>query len=270
MKIDVCSDLHVPINGMVDWGKIKNKDSDILIVAGDMSDSVFKSASVLNQAAEHYRQVFAVMGNHDFYDFASPENGLEVLRSLTSDPSKMVTILGGIRASASIGLGNRKHIAIIGDTGWYDWRSHIDLGISEEKARDAWNSYMNDPRFIDFGNTTPQQLADKQARHIKREISDIDSMDSYESTIIVTHMIPRQDLSYQHPTNMIWNALTPSYVNTGLSDLSDVNTNKKVKYHIYGHTHMRGMKEINGITYLNNALGMREERDGWFMVQIEV
>lgn len=270
MKIDVCSDLHVPINGNIDWGRVKNKDSEILIVAGDISDSIFKSASVLNQAADHYKQVFAVLGNHDFYDFASPENGLEVVRSLTASSHRLVTVLGGVRVSASVRLDSGKHLAIIGDTGWYDWRSHIDLGISEEKAKNTWNEYMNDARFIDFEGTSPQKIAYQQARNIKREISDIDGMPSYESTIVVTHMIPRQDLSYQHPTNMIWNALTPSYVNTGLSDLSDVNTNGKVKYHIYGHTHMRGMKDINGITYLNNALGMRDESNGWFMVQIEV
>ena len=270
MKIDVCSDLHIHKSGGVRWEAVKNKDSEILIVAGDISDSVFMTANVLNKAAEHYDRVIAVMGNHDFYDFASPTNGVEVLRSLTSSSHRIVDVLGGRKVDTSVRLGQGKELVLVGDTAWYDWKSHVDLGTSVEKAKEMWETYMNDPRHVDFEGHLPDHFARIQARNIKRAIADADGTSACSDIIVVTHMIPRQDLTYEHPTNMIWNALTPSYVNTELSDLSDVNTNGKVKYHIYGHTHMRGMKEINGITYLNNALGMRDEQNGWFMVQIEV
>lgn len=270
MKIDVCSDLHIPKNASLKWESIKNKDSEILIVAGDTSDSVFKTAEVLNRAADHYSRVIAVMGNHDFYDYASPTNGIEVLRSLTSSSHRIVEILGGNRVDTSIRLGKGKDLIVIGDTGWYDWKSHIDSGTTVEQAKEMWMDYMMDPSHIDFEGELPDHFAAVQARNIKRAIADADGTHSCSDIIVVTHMVPRKDLTYEHPTNMIWNALTPSYVNTELSDLSDVNTNGKVKYHIYGHTHMRSMKEINGITYLNNAFGIGEEQRSWFMVQIEV
>lgn len=270
MKIDVCSDLHVPKQGTVNWSSIKNQGSSILLVAGDISDSIFKSAEVLCDAAKYYDRVIAVLGNHDFYDYASPTNGASVMRSLTSGCHGIVTVLGGSQVETRIRLSPFEELSIVGDTGWYDWRSHIDLGISEKQAYDSWQQYMNDAIHINFDGMTPQDYAEIQAKRIRSAISEGNTCPSVESIIVMTHMVPRQDLTYEHPTNMIWNSLTPSYVNTGLTDISDVNTNRKVKYHVYGHTHMRGMSEINDIIYLNNACGMRDENIGWFMAQIDV
>ena len=92
MKIDICSDLHVPLNGSIQWSKIKNKDSTILVVAGDTSNSIFKTADVLNSASLLYDKVIAVLGNHDFYDYASPDNGIDAIGRLAKGN---VDVLGG-------------------------------------------------------------------------------------------------------------------------------------------------------------------------------
>ena len=76
-KIDIVSDLHVDqwnpnYNNKYPCGEISNNpynfkypESDILVIAGDISDDINISIDTLNTASEYYDKVIFVDGNHE-------------------------------------------------------------------------------------------------------------------------------------------------------------------------------------------------------------
>ena len=66
MLIDVVSDLHVDFwskDDAYDWKK--NKVADVVIVAGDVADSLELTVSELRKACAVYDKVMYVSGNHE-------------------------------------------------------------------------------------------------------------------------------------------------------------------------------------------------------------
>lgn len=78
---DIVSDLHFD-NGMqgspegilrtIDVTKYRNETARVLIVAGDTAERERDAADFLNNAAGHYEQVIAVLGNHDRLEDVAP------------------------------------------------------------------------------------------------------------------------------------------------------------------------------------------------------
>ena len=80
MLIDIVSDLHIDqwdktlrqdnplgsrINDPLDWHKVRNHDSKILVVAGDASDSIDMTIEYMNHVSSFYEHVLLVDGNHE-------------------------------------------------------------------------------------------------------------------------------------------------------------------------------------------------------------
>jgi UDP-2,3-diacylglucosamine pyrophosphatase LpxH len=55
-----------------------------------------------------------------------------------------------------------------------------------------------------------------------------------------------------------------------MKDVLTEDTNNKIKFWVYGHTHERKMIDINNVTYVNNSRGYPNEVANWSMVQIEI
>ena len=77
INIDIVSDLHIEqwdpsINNKYPSGKIKNypykfpnKKSNILIIAGDISDDINISLDYINELSKIYQNVLFIDGNHE-------------------------------------------------------------------------------------------------------------------------------------------------------------------------------------------------------------
>lgn len=262
MKIDICSDLHIG-NQSIDWFTVKNSDSKAIVVAGDTSNSIFKTISILNKMSECYDYVISVMGNHEFYDFSRPEFVDLLLPLLNSN----VFILKD--GKPVILNDNGRNIAFVGDTGWYDWQCYVDRGITKEQAFNSWNLYSNDSKYIDF-KSFPDELSLDQSIKIQNSVLDLSENPDIDSMVIVTHTVPNRTISKWKSKDDLWNKLTPSYVNTNMENIHENDPENKIKAFIYGHTHERSDLIINGIRYINNSVGYGHEAINWQMKEIEV
>lgn len=287
MKFDFCSDLHVdawhqttqlkyaPGAGPqsrdatgkfqhIDWAWYKNPDSNVLIIAGDISNSIDTTADVFIDASKVYEWVVVVEGNHEHYDITRKmAHNTEYLESLLKPYQNIILLNGNSRQ-----IGD---VLFTGALGWYDWSGWESRGITIAQAYMAWESGSNDSRYPRFAELKgPSHLALVHAFQVTEEVRAAQSNDTVEKIVVVTHTSPRSELMYWHPTNDGWNKLTPSYMNSKMSSVLEADTSKKIKAWIYGHTHERKMVDIDGITYANNACGYPRESSPWSLPQMEV
>lgn len=287
MKIDFCSDLHVDAwhghNSIhdpkrrtwlgepfastyvdIDWALYKNPDSEVLVIAGDIANTMITTVNVIECAALEYEHVIVVEGNHDHYaSELNVNDGMEFLKAqLARFPN--VTYLDGESMLLLDG------VAFYGACGWYDWKAYEQQGISDFTAKRTWAQYSNDSRYPKFGTTGPEVLAMQQAVNLATQVRSANSDDKIHSIVMTTHMSPRADLMEWKAGDGVWNALTPSYVNTAMDMVLAENSNGKITHWIYGHTHSRQMEFKDGILYANNARGYPRENPPFSLTQIEV
>lgn len=287
MKIDFCSDLHVdawhsttqihdpdrrmwtgePNESMflyIDWRQYRNPESRVLVIAGDISNNLITTRQVVVAAAEEYEYVVVVEGNHDHYDTSmTVDQGMEFLASSLSQYTNVYHLKHDTILTVD-------GVAFLGATGWYDFKAFEDQGISDFTAKRAWNQYSNDSRCPDFGGKLVESIAAEQAINLASQVKKASEDDDIKSIVVTTHMSPRSDIMEWKVGDMIWNHLTPSYVNTALSQVIDADVNNKIGLWIYGHTHRRQMIEIDGVVYANNARGYPRENPPFTLTQIEV
>lgn len=287
MKIDFCSDLHVdawqghtmlhdPTRKMwlgepfkstflyLDWEAIKNPDSDVLVIAGDIANNMMITKEVLIGAANAYSYVVVVEGNHDHYDNdMSVDDGMVLLTNLVAQYPNIYHL----KHDTGLLVDG---VAFFGATGWYDFKAYENQGISDFMAKQTWKAYSNDSRYPTFGLKSPESLAAEQAINLADQVKKASEDPDITDIVVATHMSPRGDIMQWKDGQTVWNALTPSYVNTALSQVVDADVNGKIRYWIYGHTHHRQMTEINGIVYANNARGYPRENPPFSLTQIEV
>lgn len=287
MKFDVVSDLHVDIwfgktqlhipekrmwEGEpfksrflhIDWKYSGNADSEVLVIAGDTANNVETAFEVIAAAAQDYPYVVVVDGNHEHYNGdGTVEENMDSLRDLCTTLDN-VTYLDG---QSTFRLGN---VLFVGATGWYDWKAFEDQFISQTTAKQAWYQFSNDSRVPSYGKLgDPEKIAITQAVQLAEHVRTAQDDDTIEHIVMVTHMSPRADLM-EWKTDIVWNQLTPSYVNTALKQVLDADTGRKIKAWVYGHTHYRKMSVIDDVTYINNARGYPRENPSFEVVQAEI
>lgn len=287
MKVDYCSDLHVdawshqtslhdpnyrlwdgePYKSLplyIDWRAFKNPDSQVLVIAGDISDDIRISLDVVAAAAAEYDHVVVVEGNHDHYSSdMSVDSGSKFFEEALKKFSN-VTYLNDEKFLLING------VAFIGNLGWYDFKAYQDRGITDFQAKAAWNCYSNDSRLPIFGEKSPESLAILHSFQLSEMVRSFSDNSNIKDIVVVTHMSPRADLMEWKEGNHVWNLLTPSYVNTSMSNVLDADASNKIKYWVYGHTHTRQVVELDGVTYLNNARGYPRENPPFSLAQFEI
>lgn len=274
MKFDIVSDLHFDAWAMGNeellgdlWKKIKNKDSDGIIVAGDLASNVYDHSTIVKSLAKKYKYVISTVGNHEFYGSINTiDNMIKFINDdLSSSPKKTYFLTG--RNYFIIG-----DTAFIGGCGWYDWECYIDKGITKDIAYKQWKRRSNDSRMIPFiWNHGPDVLAKTQAEILVDYINQLGNNDLVKNIVVVTHTSPQASLMRWSMDDIDFNNLTPSYVNSQMNNVVKADKDHKIKYWIYGHTHDRREVNIGHVTYIVNAYGYPNELTNNFkMKQITI
>lgn len=294
MRIDICSDLHVdkhhgvtrlltmPGEGPSHWpvGHVGERDkyfhfdfqwyrnpgSEVLVIAGDVSNNIEDTYSVLEHACKFYDNVVFVDGNHEHYSGETIDDNMDTIMDFQVSLPNLIYLDGGDFCRRDIG-----RVAFIGGNGWYDWRCYEDRGISFPKAFASWDDNSND-RDLNFGHYGwPNIIGTSQVINIVDAAKKADQDPNIDSIVMVTHTAPHADCLRWDSTNLDWNAGSPSYVNTELSQVFDTNVNGKIKVWAYGHTHTRRSWVHRDIFMVNNCYGYpNENTGGWFMANAEV
>lgn len=151
MKVDYISDLHVnhqidkPDN-FLEWekrtkewveGMLKESKGDILVIAGDFGIYTEQNLWVLEEAAQHYEQVFFVTGNHDRY-LATMEQQLKY-RTSTSKITDFLEQSAGIARVTPLErtVTDYKGIKIAGDGLWYKFSTEEEIQRYLANTNDA-------------------------------------------------------------------------------------------------------------------------------------
>ncbi|MEK5209283.1 metallophosphoesterase [Psychrobacillus sp. FSL H8-0510] len=247
MKIGHLSDLHLDINQehveedivKVLCNTIKEKDWDILLISGDISNHMDDTLSILHEIEKQTgRPVHFVPGNHD----------LARTISMGSDD-----VLASYLADKSVPIGKPAiygDIAIVGALGWYDYSYGPHTHTAELLARLKGSLWYDGGHInfkdgdIDISERFLRQLADDLAKVKDKQVW------------VMTHFVPYEsNIRYIDAT---WNICNAYMGSESVGELLDIHEN--VRYVSFGHTHTRaGVKESDQKTIVLNPLGYFEE-----------
>jgi len=268
MNIDFVSDLHVEMNR--NWVSHPEYDgvgyfypwhierkSNVLIIAGDTSNSPQISMSLIDEASQYYEYVIWTDGNHEHYNdrklksTVDDDNSLFCTQSERNRPASLIenniTYLNNGKNDIQIG-----DTLFIGGNGWYDWTSN--QFYSRDMQMQFWKSDMNDSKVIRFNtNGFPDKMARRHAERLRKRVEKAQHDDTVKDIVLITHTIPERTLGYSDHHQFGY--LNGSYVNMFSRDIVTADVCGKIKIWIYGHTHVNEDRVIDNIRYVNNARG---------------
>lgn len=266
MMIDVASDLHVDKHlAILDWRFLRNGHSNTLILAGDVANNFEQILQEIHKAALEYELVIYVDGNHEHYKSGvSVNDQVRLLQNQLDRYHNVAYLNGNDRCTHRVG-----NTMFIGGNGWYDWSCFKHEGITVEMAYRSWREGSNDAGWIQWGADDPLIQAMVHSINLSEAVRQAQQDPAVEHIVMVTHTSPRHEVMERRSRD--WDIQTPSYVNSLMSGVLREDTHNKIRYWIYGHTHVRNMRVIDGITYINNSRGYaHEERSAWWLPQIEI
>lgn len=241
MEIDYLSDLHTDFwakhnSNEKKWKRqtnlflnklIPEQIGEVVVVAGDISHYNLQSFWVLEYLSQHYKQVFFVLGNHDYYLISEHQckkynhNSINRVNELI----EMITDLSNVVLLQEYEPYDYNGTLFAGATNWYS--------LKEPGEQLFFNTVSNDSAAI-IGLDIALEHEKEMAAY--RNLKEVD--------VLVTH-VPVIRLE----THKKYNS-TYCYLNELLP---------KAAHHIFGHCHEQDVKEKAGMHFYINALGYINE-----------
>jgi predicted phosphodiesterase len=239
MKIFATSDIHVDYDANKKWlndlSMFDYKD-DVLIVAGDVTDSLPLLEWSLKILCRRFKCVLFVPGNHELWLARDPQinHSLEKFQQVRAVTEN---------AGASMQVYHTQLFSIVPLLAWYDY----SFGRPGKDLLDNWMDFRACRWPEEYGAT---EVTDY---FLKQNVSIIEET---ERTIIsFSHFLPRIDVMPKFiPVNRRF-----IYPVLGTSRLDKQIRQLKSKIHIYEHSHVNQTISLDGTTYINNAFGYPQE-----------
>jgi predicted phosphodiesterase len=239
MRIFALSDIHVDYDSNARWlSKLSASDyqDDVLILAGDISDIPSLLEYCFKTLTRRFGQVLYVPGNHDLWVLRSQKE------KTSFEKHKLVCALAE-SYNVLMKPFHRGTLSVIPLQGWYDY----SFGVPSDELRKVWMDYRACVWPDGVG------MAD-----ITRQFTDANEpwLETVNDTVIsFSHFLPRIDLL---PAGV------PDSVKMLFPIMGSVVLEKQIrrlksKIHVYGHSHLNRRVDIDGVSYINNALGYPHE-----------
>jgi predicted phosphodiesterase len=239
MRIFAVSDLHVDYPDNKRWidqlSTNEYRDS-VLLLAGDISDSLDRLRSTIEALALRFRHVLYVPGNHELWVHRDAPQ--------LSSIGKFDQVMAVARdAGALIGPLDIAGWRLVPLLGWYD----DSFGAPNELLRQSW---------MDFAVCRWPAGWDSRdvARHFLSQNNLLPGSAS-QRVISFSHFMPRADLLpwYLPPrARALLPVLGTSVLDTQLRSVGS-------RLHVYGHSHLNRKVTHERVTYVNNAFGYPSE-----------
>jgi predicted phosphodiesterase len=239
MRIFALSDIHVDYEVNATWianlSAVDYRD-DILILAGDVTDSLRLLEWCLTTLTARFRKVLFVPGNHDLW----------VMREGRNEDSlqKFKRVAAIVESSgASMQVFRDRRIAIVPLLGWYDY----SFGEPSEDLKSMWMDYHACRWPVDFG-------VREIAAHFYA-LNDTRVATAADKVITFSHFLPRIDVmprTIPKDKQLLYPVLGSTLIEKQLRGI-------KPSIHVYGHSHVNRNVTIDGILYVNNAFGYPQE-----------
>jgi predicted phosphodiesterase len=235
MRVFALSDIHIDYPVNAHWvAGLSREDyrDDLLILAGDVSDSLQLLGWALETLAARFRAVSYVPGNHELW---VARDGV----SRTSFDKFELVRRVATQSGASMEPVRINGLCIVPLLSWYDY----SFGEPTPKLREAWADYY---ACVWPENHEPQDIARHFEKHNQTAAPAGD-----ETVISFSHFLPRIDVMPEYiPARKRF-----LYPVLGSASLDEQVRALKPRIHVYGHSHVNRRVHIDGITYVNNAFG---------------
>jgi len=239
MRIFALSDVHVDYDANMQWiNSLSQVEyvNDVLILAGDISDSAARLERCLNQFARRFRKLLFVPGNHDLWVIRDDKhrNSLDKFRSVCEIAA---------RSGASTAPYHHGRMTIVPLLGWYDYT----FGTPETELEGAWMDF--------YACRWSQAWTMKDVTQHFLRMNNYQRRDNEEIILSFSHFVPRIDVMPQYLPDFS-QKLFPVL---GSSRLEQQVRQLRSDMHIYGHSHINRRVKLDGTLYINNAFGYPNE-----------
>jgi predicted phosphodiesterase len=235
VRVFALSDVHFDFEVNARWvDELSNLDyrDDALILAGDVTHKLSQLASCLRALVARFRKVLFVPGNHDLWVLGEGPNKTSLQKF--AEVATTVELSG-----ASMQPFQTERVLIAPLFGWYDY----SFGQPTEKLREIWMDYHACRWPVGFG-------AEEVANHFAA-LNRQRAPGAAVKVITFSHFMPRLDLIpafVPSKHRLLDPVLGSSRLEGSLRGLNST-------LHVYGHSHINRRVCIDGVTYVNNALG---------------
>jgi len=195
--VDIASDIYLDswishTSEVADFVKRilpENKNSEILILAGNVNSSLVTIEPFLLELKKYYKHIFYVYGNHEMYLLDKDEdsygnNSFQKINQLKS----LVTSINGCDFldgfdAQQIVLPEYNNLTITGLSMWWNYDKKV---YSYKTIKDLCHRYSNDYKFISFGFMREALFSySKVFRNFYKKLINLPPSD-----IMVTHYSP--------------------------------------------------------------------------------
>jgi predicted phosphohydrolase len=243
-KFDLVSDLHVDRWPQeLDWDALRQ--NDIVIVAGDVADSIERTHEELERLAKVYKTVLYIDGNHEFCEqlYKGEDDTGDFddrLRLALSDLPNVHFLKDGVFTCNGL--------AIIGRNGHWDYKG-LD-SVTPEEAEEAVAEKLSFPPEAAevFRQQAKQDAAD--LRQLVRELNDDPAI---HSILVVTHTLPSRKLFPKSVTPVP--AHFSNLCNSEMEGVLKEDVNHKVRLWVFGHWHGTREETIEGVRHISHPRG---------------
>lgn len=235
MRLWVISDLHTDVTT---WHTFPTPDHDVLVVAGDISDSVHGAGLLLYALHLRTRRpVVFVPGNHDLFDATITGFRAQLESPVYVLPAGESVVIDGVR--------------FVGATLWTDFELFETEFASQSWAARNMPEYQRVRKADGSDRIWPIDTAAAHDRHLA-EIEAVLAVPHTGPTVVVTHHAPSARSIRGHVD--VEDAAFAS-------NLEDVITRYRPQLWVHGHVHHANDYWVGGTRVVSNPRGY--QGDGW-------
>jgi|SRR5579864_964108 len=239
MRVFAISDVHVHYEVNQQWiANLSTMDyrDDLLILAGDICDSLRLLEWCLRALARRFAQVLYVPGNHELWVLHDPNPGTSL------DKFQQVCQVAE-SCGASMRPFHCRDLSIVPLLGWYDY----SFGEPTPDLLDAWVDY--------HACRWPAHFSVREIAEYFFRFNDDFLQITNQTVISFSHFVPRLDV-FPNYTSGDKRFLYPVL---GSTKLEAQIRRLKPAIHVYGHSHVNRNLALDGVLYVNNAYGYPQE-----------
>ena len=239
MRIFAVSDIHVDYDANATWISdlsVADYQDDVLILAGDVTDTRRLLEWTLGTLAKRFRKVLFVPGNHDLWVIRedSGKNSLQKFDEVCAVVESAGASMQPFRANG---------LSIIPLLSWYDY----SFGEPGEELRSMWMDYR--------ACRWPDGYTENDVAAHFAKLNDGHAGRNGDKVITYSHFLPRIDVMPEFipaAARLLYPILGSTKVENQLRALG-------ASIHVYGHSHVNRHVKLDGVTYVNNAFGYPSE-----------
>ena len=240
MRVFAVSDIHVDYAENFQWVMGLSPEefaSDVLLLAGDVTDDLSLLSDVLAHMRRCFAHVFFVPGNHDLWVRGDRH-------SCSMDKFRAIERLCE-ELDVAMTPRHLNELSIVPMFAWYDF----SFGDPDRYLRRAWRDFR--------ACKWPDELDDEQAiTQYFLAMNEAHLNTANDCLISFSHFLPRLD---------VMPAQIPEHRRRVYPVLGSVQLGEQVKrlrpdIHVYGHSHVNQSVTLDGISYINNAFAYPDEQ----------